>query len=135
MACPSAKERDVVREAGGVKALVRLVRHTDTSTEAVLLLAAEALRLLMEPAEHLPSFRSQGGVGALIHLCSCAYPDAQAEAASTLQRLATDASNHQSIRDEGILPLVKLMGAGTDAAKVAAKLTLNSIAETHEQPS
>lgn len=123
----------MVREAGGVEALVRLVRDKDKSTEVVLLLAAEALRLLSEPAEQSPSFRSQGGVGALIHLCSCAYPDVQAEAAGTLQRLAADACNHQSIREEGILPLVKLMSAGTDAAKVAAKLTLNSVAETHEQ--
>ena len=84
----------MVRDAGGVEALVRLVRGGSDTSQAVLRLAADALRLLAEPPAQLPRFRSDGGVGALIYLCSCGWGDVQVHPPPALSLQEQELQHH-----------------------------------------
>jgi len=127
--------RSAIRNAGGVRVLARMMElPTIPSVPVILEYGIKALRLLSDDLEQVTSFCEEGGIHALVRVCSFQFTAAQEIAAGILCRLAAHEETHQWIREaRGIVTIVKLLDTGNANSRMVASQILKYLAVSSEQ--
>lgn len=119
----SFQNQDVIREDGGIQALLRVLREGSQQAQTH---AADALWCLAQNAKNLDVMCQGGSIQALLRVLTEGCREAQAGTAAVLQHLAENSPQ----RDMIIQAIIKVLQDGGQEAQARAARVLRSLAES-----